>query len=180
MVLWGTCVPSGAFLSVRGPADLAERARDRRDPEAEKQATHVLDELLAIVEATPLARPGLSVEDDPLWTAYRAVVAAETGRCRDSAGQALAWESAVSSCSAIGYRWYEAMARWRWAQALLGEGATKSEVARQLRQAHSAALDMGAEPLAKETESLARAARINLADPRGQPCRPKGSQPWQC
>jgi len=159
ILLWGA----------RVAADLAEQARDRRDPDAEKQAIHLLDELLAMVEATPLARAGLSVEDDPLWTAYRAVVAAETGRCRDSPGQALAWESAASSCSAIGYRWYEAMARWRWARALVGEGATKREVASQLRQAHTAALEMGAEPLTTETESLARAARINLAEPSGRP-----------
>jgi len=74
---------------------------------------------LAMADATPIGRPWLPVEDDPHWTAYRAVVAAETERGRGCTGRALAWEGAASSCSVIGYRWYEAMARWRWVQALL-------------------------------------------------------------
>jgi DNA-binding CsgD family transcriptional regulator/tetratricopeptide (TPR) repeat protein len=159
LLLWGA----------RAAADLAQRARDRRDGDAEKQVTQVLDEQLALVEATPPARPDLSPEDDPIWSAYRAMTDAETGRCRDSPGQALAWERAASSCSAIGYRWFEAMTRWRRAQALVGEGATRREVAEALRQAHSIALELGAGPLTAETESLARTARINLAEPGGLP-----------
>ena len=59
------------------------------------------------------------------------------------------------------------MARWRWAQALLSEGAARTVVAEPLRQAHATALGLGAAPLVAETESLARAARISLADPGG-------------
>jgi DNA-binding NarL/FixJ family response regulator len=61
------------------------------------------------------------------------------------------------------------MSLWRWAQALLSEGAARSAVAEPLRQAHSFALQMGAAPLVTETESLALAARINLAEPGSPP-----------
>jgi DNA-binding CsgD family transcriptional regulator/tetratricopeptide (TPR) repeat protein len=158
LLMWGA----------RAAADLAEQARDSRDQDAEKDAIHQLDQLLAMAEATPPARPGLSAQDDPIWTAYRAMTVAETGRCRDSAGQSASWERAASSCSAIEYRWHESMCRWRWAQALLSEGATRSEVAEPLRQAHSIAMQMSAAPLVTETESLALAARINLAEPSGR------------
>jgi DNA-binding CsgD family transcriptional regulator/tetratricopeptide (TPR) repeat protein len=159
MLLWGA----------RAAADLAEQARDRGDQDAEKDAIHQLDQLLAMVEATPLAHPALSTQDHPTWTTYRAVSVAETGRCRGSAGQAASWERAASSCSAIGYRWHEAMCLWRWAQALLSEGASRSAIAQPLRQAHSLAIQMGAAPLVAETESLALAARINLAEPSPPP-----------
>ena len=155
LLLWGA----------RAAADLAAQARDSRDQDAERNAIHQLDQLLTMVEATTLARPALSAQDDPIWTTYRAVRVAETGRCRGSAGQAAGWERAASSCSAIGLRWYEAMCRWRWAQALLSEGATRSAVAQPLRQAHTLAMQMGAAPLVAETESLALAARINLVEP---------------
>jgi DNA-binding CsgD family transcriptional regulator len=157
----------------RAAADLAEQARDSRDQDAEKDAIDQLDQLLAMVEATPPTRRALSAQDDPIWTTYWAVSVAETGRCRGSAGQAASWERAASSCSAIGFRWYEAMCRWRWAQALLSEGAARSAVAQPLRQAHSLALQMGAAPLVAETETLALVARINLVEP-GPPLEPSG------
>ena len=155
LLLWGA----------RAAADVAERARDRRDVGAEQEAIRELDELLAMAEATPLSRPGLSVEADPIWSAYRAMMVAETSRCRASAGQAANWEQAVSSCGAIGFRWLEAMAQWRLAQALLSEDAAKSVVAEPLRGAHVTALELGAAPLVEATGLLATIARIRLDEP---------------
>jgi hypothetical protein len=138
-----------------------------------------VDQLLAMAEATPPARPGLSAQDHPIWTAYRAVTVAETRRCRDSAGQAASWERAASSCSAIGCRWYEAMSRWRWAQALLSEGAARSAVAEPLRQAHSIAMQMGAGPLVAETESLALAPGSASPPQAADQSRPRSIPSWQ-
>ncbi|NMM34294.1 MAG: AAA family ATPase [Phycicoccus sp.] len=149
----------------RAAADVAERARDRRDAEAEQEAIRQLDELLAMVEATPMPRPWVSVEADPIWSAYRAMTVAETSRCHGSTGQSVAWERAASCCQAIGFRWFEAMAQWRQAQALLSEGAARGAVAEPLRQAHAIALELGAAPLVKETEMLATVARISLDEP---------------
>jgi hypothetical protein len=162
LLLWGA----------RAAADLAEQARDSGDQDAEKKAIYQLDQLLAMIEASPPPRPALSAQDDPTWTTYQAVSVAETGRCRGSAGQAASWERAASSCSAIGLRWHEAMCRWRWAQALLSEGATRTVVAGPLRQAHCLAMQMGAAPLLAQTQSLAMAARINLAEPSPPPQPP--------
>jgi len=145
----------------RAAADVAERARDRRDAEAEQEAIRQLDEMLALVEATPLPRPELSAED----VAYRAMTVAETGRCHGSTGQVVAWERAATSFQAISFRWFEAMAQWRLAQALLSDGAARSAVAVPLRQAHATALELGAVPLVEETVMLATAARIRLDEP---------------
>jgi DNA-binding CsgD family transcriptional regulator/tetratricopeptide (TPR) repeat protein len=155
LLLWGA----------RAAADIAELARDRRDAEAEQEAIRQLDELLALVQATPPARPGLSVGAHPIWSAYRAMTVAETSRCLGSAGQSVAWEQAASSCQAIGFRWFEAVALWRLAQALLSQGAARSLVAEPLRQAHSTAVELGAVPLVEETLLLATVARISLDEP---------------
>jgi DNA-binding CsgD family transcriptional regulator len=155
LLLWGA----------RAAADVAERARDRRDAEAEQDAIRQLDEQLAMVEETPLPRPGLSVEADPVWSAYRAMAIAETSRCHGSAGQSVAWRHAASCCQAIGFRWFEAIAQWRHAQALLSEGAAKAAVAVPLRKAHATALELGAAPLVEETLQLATIAHISLDEP---------------
>ena len=165
LLLWGA----------RAASDVVERARDRRDTEAEQEAVRQLDELLALVEATPMPRTGLEVEADPIWVAYRAMTVAENSRCHGSAGQSVTWEQAASTCQAIGFRWFEAMAQWRQAQALLSEGAARSLVAVPLRQAHATALELGAAPLVEETVLLATVARIRLDEPEGS--RLKEGQP---
>ncbi|NMM24739.1 MAG: AAA family ATPase, partial [Phycicoccus sp.] len=167
LMLWGA----------RAAADVAERARDLRDAEAEQEAIRQLDELLAMVSKTPLPRPELSVDADPIWSAYRAMVVAETTRCRGSAGQALAWERAASYCQAISFRWFEATAQWRQAQALLSDGASRSALAEPLRQAHTIALELGAAPLVEETELLARIARIRLDQPVDPPPQKESDRP---
>ena len=148
-------------------ADLAERARDLRDVEPEQEAILLLDEFLAMAEATPLAAPDLCAHADPMWSAYRAMTIAEGGRCRGSARQAVAWEKAAAEFGAIGFRWFEAKAQWRRAQALLSEGAARSAIAEPLRQAHSTAVELGAAPLVDETVLLAVVARIRLDEPAG-------------
>jgi DNA-binding CsgD family transcriptional regulator len=151
----------------RAAADVAARARDLRDSEAEQDAIRGLDGLLATAETTPLARPDMSPDEDPIWSAYRVLVVAETCRCRGSAGQPEAWERVASRHRAIGFRWFEAMAQWRWAQALLSEGAARSLVAAPLRPAYATALELGAAPLVEETVLLAMVARIRLDEPAG-------------
>ena len=152
---------------------MAARARDLRDSEAEQEAIRALDGLLATAETTPLARPEMSPDEDPIWSAYRVLVTAETCRCRGSAGQPEAWDRVASRYRAIGFRWFEAMAQWRRAQALLSEGAARRAVAEPLRQAHAIALELGAAPLVQETELLARIARIRLDLPDGLPQQQK-------
>ncbi len=56
----------------------------------------------------------------------------------------------------------EPYARWREAEALLASRAPRPRVAAVLRQAHQSAAGLGAAPLQREIERLARRARIDL------------------
>jgi DNA-binding CsgD family transcriptional regulator len=62
-------------------------------------------------------------------------------------------------------RWDEAVASWRWAQALLAEGATRAAVAVPLRSAHRFAVEAGAIPLGREVDTLAGLGKIRLDEP---------------
>ena len=55
-----------------------------------------------------------------------------------------------------------AYARFRAAEAILGTGGDRREAAAALREAHATATRLGAEPLRREIEQLARHARIDL------------------
>ena len=58
----------------------------------------------------------------------------------------------------------ETYARWREAEAALHAGQPRNEVSPSLRVASAVATRLGARPLQREVEALARAARIDLAD----------------
>jgi DNA-binding NarL/FixJ family response regulator len=63
--------------------------------------------------------------------------------------------------------WHAGHARWRQAEALLAQGAPRSEAAAALARAWALADELGARPLAAEIGSLARRARIDLPDAAG-------------
>jgi ATP/maltotriose-dependent transcriptional regulator MalT len=74
-------------------------------------------------------------------------------------------------------RWEEAaVARSRWAQALLDEGAARAVVAVPLRSAYRAAAKIGATPLRRQAEALATLAKIPLEEavttPHDRPATP--------
>jgi DNA-binding NarL/FixJ family response regulator len=56
-----------------------------------------------------------------------------------------------------------AYCRWREAEALVAAGASRTEAAVPLREAHGVAARIGAEPLLRELELLAQRARLDLA-----------------
>ena len=57
------------------------------------------------------------------------------------------------------------MSRLRCAEAMLADRASASAVGDLLREAHRRAVELGAEPLRHEVETLARLARVNLQEP---------------
>ena len=67
-----------------------------------------------------------------------------------------------------------AYCRWRQAEALVAAGASRTEAAAPLRQAHAVAARIGARPLLRELELLAQRARLDLAPP--QAAFPQGEQ----
>jgi DNA-binding NarL/FixJ family response regulator len=76
------------------------------------------------------------------------------------AGSAEAWE-------ALRFPWPAAYARWRQAEALLAQGASRATAAAALATAWTLASGLGARLLAAEIEWLGRRARIELAPPPG-------------
>ena len=62
-----------------------------------------------------------------------------------------------------------AYCRWRQTEALVAAGASRAQASQPLRQAHAAAAQIGAKPLAEQLELLAQRARLELAPPDAGP-----------
>jgi DNA-binding CsgD family transcriptional regulator len=72
------------------------------------------------------------------------------------------WAVAAEARRELDQTWELAYARYRHAEALLASGAPAIEAADPLREAHTAAKGLGAEPLRIAIEALASRARIQL------------------
>jgi DNA-binding CsgD family transcriptional regulator/tetratricopeptide (TPR) repeat protein len=72
------------------------------------------------------------------------------------------WLAAVAAWEEAGHPYHLAMARWRAAEALLARRRDRDLAAGLLRQGHAAATTMGAAPLRRELERLARLGRVEL------------------
>ena len=72
------------------------------------------------------------------------------------------WLAAVAAWEESGHPYQLAMARWRAAEALLAGRGDRDLAAGLLRQGHAAATTMGAAPLRRELERLARLGRVEL------------------
>ena len=94
-------------------------------------------------------------------------MAAAEGR-RASGAEPEPWEASAEEWAALGHRYPEAYARWRQAEALLARRFTRrgGEV---LAVAWAGATDLGAAPLVREIELLARRARVPLEAAAAEP-----------
>ncbi|MFG1628277.1 AAA family ATPase [Kribbella sp. NPDC049227] len=155
MLMWGA----------RAAADLAESARDRRDGRSLRKTRAQLDDFVAL--RARLSPPPFEVitSEDLIQPAMRALFTAEVARCVAKSPTSGAWEDAARRCGAAGLRWEEAVASWRWAQALLAERAGRAVVAVPLRSAHHFAVEVGAIPLRQQVETLAGLGKIRLDEP---------------
>lgn len=90
----------------------------------------------------------------------------------------------MAGWDAAGYPYPAAMARWRAAEALLVKRGDRGLAGDLLRQGHAAATAIGAEPLRRELDRLARLGRVELsrdaatappADPTSEPAAPPGA-----
>ncbi|WP_158293056.1 MULTISPECIES: LuxR family transcriptional regulator [Kribbella] len=149
----------------RAAGDLVESARDRRDSEGVRIAQTQFDDLARMRQGRlPLPFEVIAPED-LIQPAMEALCTAETARCMAETPTSGVWEEAVRRCDAAGLRWDEALASWRWAEALLAEGATRAVVAVPLRSAHRFAVEAGAIPLRHQVETLAGLGKIRLDEP---------------
>ncbi|MGW1339722.1 helix-turn-helix transcriptional regulator [Kribbella sp. NPDC002412] len=143
----------------RAAAELMGTARDRQDRDAMQTTQVAFDDLRAARQTMQPAAFEPGGPDDLIQPAMRALFTAF------ESSTSAAWEDAVRRCAVAGLRWDEAVASWRWAQALLDEGAARSVVAVPLRSAHRFASEVGAQPLLDQVEALAALGGVPLQEP---------------
>jgi DNA-binding CsgD family transcriptional regulator len=144
-------------VGTRACADLAERARGRRDDPAAQSATAAADQLVAWVDTmngAPFA--------DHAWLvtipAERASWHAERSRVAGSSDPS-SWQAAADAWDALGCPHRAGYAWWRGAEARLLAGEPPAAVADTIRAAAAA----GHAPLLGGIRALADRARIPLA-----------------
>jgi DNA-binding NarL/FixJ family response regulator len=156
-----------AWIGIRLEADAAAAAtrRPRRDatPSDEIATGHWVR-----LRVDPVTDDGTAPEEPSARA--RALVrigAAELGRLRSDLGslagppgQLARWDAAVAAWERAGDPSIEAYARLRRAEETLAQGADRAAAATDLRTALGVAERLGAAPLAREVEQLARRARL--------------------
>jgi DNA-binding CsgD family transcriptional regulator/tetratricopeptide (TPR) repeat protein len=157
-----------AAVGLRAEADAAERARARRDAQAEAEARRRADDL-----ADRLVRmsSGAAADDsdrqlpEGLQRALEALAAlcgAELGRLEGTAGPD-EWRVAADAWERLGRPFVAAYARYREGGAILAARGSRHDAESRLAAAHETARRLGAGPLLREVELLARQARLDLA-----------------
>ncbi|ALG12762.1 LuxR family transcriptional regulator [Kibdelosporangium phytohabitans] len=146
-------------MGTAAAADAVARAKVKGEP---------LDEMLAKGEQFAeyarktaehgIPRSGGLGPDGRFW---RVRAEAELTRLKGASAPA-AWAAVVEAAD-YGAVYDQAMARWRYAEALLGADR-RDEAATQLRLASKTAVKLGAKPLQEALAQLARRARLSLAE----------------
>jgi DNA-binding CsgD family transcriptional regulator/tetratricopeptide (TPR) repeat protein len=146
---------------LRAHAELAALARARRDAGAVRTWLTRADKL--ITTARRAAAEAAAVT--PNAGGWLALAEAEYARARGPARPEL-WAQAADGWQRLERAPLAAYCRWRQAEALVAVGASRTEVAVPLREAHAIAAGIGARPLLRELELLAQRARLDLAPPQ--------------
>jgi DNA-binding CsgD family transcriptional regulator len=148
-------------LGLRAEADRAEHARARRAPAEADAARQVGAALLARLRelVDQAAAP------EPETIAHAALGEAEATRLAGKSDSER-WATTVTAWNQLSQPYPAAYARWRQAEALLGGRGSRAEATSVLRSAYRTTQRLGAAPLRRELEALARRARIDLAKPQ--------------
>ena len=153
-------------LGVRAEAELAERARSRRQETDVADARSRAETLLGDLDRTLAAAD----QAPPEALAQRALALAEWSRVA-GVSRPESWRTAVAAWDALGQPHPAAYARLRAAQAMLTAGGDRAAAAELLADAHRTASALGAAPLRDEVELLARRARLSV-EPAPTPAEP--------
>jgi len=148
-----TQVTGVSSAGMRVEADAAQRARDRDDREAERDALLRIELLLARVEA------GAELERAPL-SAELVAARAEEARARGEDDPEL-WERAARTWQELERPYQAAYARWREAEAAAAAG-DRERAASAAAVADAVSRTLGARWLTEEVEALAARARLTL------------------
>ena len=163
-------------IAARAAAELAESGRARRDRALEATARAGWAEIAGYVQRARDDGTFSRLEGRADIQAQAELATIEAERCRVAdEPQADAWREAVARLERDGRPYLLAYARWRLAEALLGDGE-RGPATDELRVAHRVASDLGAEPLRTAIEGLAARARIALEtdeEPVARPVEPQ-------
>ena len=155
-----------AWLALRAAADRAELARAQLDTAAINAAHADADRL----RRTWANEPWFAAEPENRARALHALLDAEQSRLAGHSDPDQ-WARAARYSRACSRPHQAAYAAWRQAEALLAQHGTRAAAASCLRDSHTLAARIGAQPLQREIETLAGYARIDLETPT-QPAEP--------
>jgi ribosomal protein L16/L10AE len=150
-----------AALALQIEADRAQYARARRDPIGEQEALESARTVAARTLALR-ARAAAVAHRTEVTRAHRALCDAELARAEGRSDPDM-WQRAATA-GAEGNPHRTAYARHREAEAVLATAGDPSRAIDALTAAHATANKLGAQPLRREIEALARRARIELSD----------------
>jgi DNA-binding CsgD family transcriptional regulator/tetratricopeptide (TPR) repeat protein len=146
---------------LRAQAELAALARARRDAGAVRSWLTRAQELITTARRAAAEASAIT----PNAGGWLAVAEAEYERARGPA-RPESWSQAADSWQRLERPPLATYCRWRQAEALVAAGASRTEAAVPLQQAHAVTARMGAKPLLRELELLAQRARLDLAPPQ--------------
>jgi class 3 adenylate cyclase/tetratricopeptide (TPR) repeat protein len=154
-------------LGLRIEADRAQLARTRGNPGGERDAVESARAVAARTAAlrvracAPAHRPDVTQD-------HQALCQAELSRAEGHSNPDM-WRTAADIGVAQGNPYRTAYARFREAEAFLASRRDHALAVEALTMAHVIAGELGAEPLRREIEILARRARIRLTDDPATP-----------
>ena len=146
---------------LRAQAELAALARARRDAGAVRSWLARAQKLITVARRAAAEASAVT----PNAGGWLALAEAEYARARGVA-QPESWSHAADGWERLERPPLVAYCRWRQAEALVAAGASRTEAAVPLREAHAVAARIGASPLLRELELLAQRARLDLAPPQ--------------
>ena len=145
---------------LRAQAELAALARARRDAGAVRRrldrAGQLLDTARRAAEKASAVTPNA--------TAWLTLAEAEYERAEGDA-RPDSWSEAAAIWERLERPPLAAYCRWRQAEALVASGASRAEASLPLKEAHTVAARIRAQPLVRELELLAQRARLDLTPP---------------
>jgi DNA-binding CsgD family transcriptional regulator len=150
-----------AWHALRAEADVAAAARARHDDQALQEIEARVHPIVERVTRRGTGRAAGPLDDRR--DAVAGLCLGELARIRGKGADA-GWDTTAAAWDRLGRPALVAYARYRSAEAVLGDRGDRAMAAASLRSSHQLATGLGARPLLGEIERLARQARIELAD----------------
>ncbi len=153
-------------IGLDAEAARAEAVRAAGAEQAIGEVKTVARTLLGYVKEVRRRRDEAGVKDGGMGSAYEAVMEGHLARIEDRDDPGL-WAVASEMFPPRSPR--ALAARYRQAEAMLAGGVSRAEIRAVMAEAHTAAVEIGARPIAGRFESLARRARIDLRPAAASP-----------